>query len=227
METLTAEPEEPRARLDAAAAAHQAERTQLDERHVANEARWLVEIDRGRLGAKEAAKDYERQLKELRVQIADLQGERMESKQQLQDLRAELRTSMTGRSGETACIAAECVPQKSANSTRCANACSVTRKTTIFSSDVSVAARTVSALSPEVLCAHAAVIPTAAVNRAAVMPAALFSFGVVYWADRRHVIIIGACLTSRRPPGDWTGPRSPPRIAIRLAQQSSSAAGRE
>jgi chromosome segregation ATPase len=97
MEALTADTQDLRARHDAAAAAHQAERTQMDERHAANEARWLVEIDRGRQGAKEAARDYERQVKELRAQITQLQSQRDELKRDLQQARAELRTAVSLR----------------------------------------------------------------------------------------------------------------------------------
>lgn len=96
-EVLEAETVDLRGKRDAAAAAHQAERTHLDERYAANEARWLVEIDRGRQGAKEMAKDHERDLKELRAQITQLQSQRDELKRDLQEGRAELRTALSLR----------------------------------------------------------------------------------------------------------------------------------
>jgi chromosome segregation ATPase len=84
-------------KLEAAATAHQAERTKLDERHAVTEARWLVEIDRARQAAKEAAKVHERQGKELRAQVSQLQTEREELKKHLQEARLEIRTGMTER----------------------------------------------------------------------------------------------------------------------------------
>jgi uncharacterized coiled-coil DUF342 family protein len=57
----------------------------------------LVEIDRGRQAAKETAKDHERQLKELRAQIAQLQSQRDDLKRDLQESRTELRTAVSLR----------------------------------------------------------------------------------------------------------------------------------
>ncbi len=96
-ESVGAETRELRSKLDAATDAHQTERAKLDERHAANEARWLVEIDRGRQAAKETAKDHERQVKELRAQISQLQSQRDELKRDLQEARAELRTALSLR----------------------------------------------------------------------------------------------------------------------------------
>jgi hypothetical protein len=48
-----------REKLDAVTAAHQVERTKLEERHSAAEARWLTEVDRARQLAQEAAKEHE------------------------------------------------------------------------------------------------------------------------------------------------------------------------
>ncbi len=92
-----ADASELRRKLEAAAAAHQAERTRLDERHAANEARWLVEVDRARQGAKEAAKDHEREVRELRSQLNELQTQREELKQDLNESRAELRSALALR----------------------------------------------------------------------------------------------------------------------------------
>ena len=92
-ESLEAESATLRTKLDAATAAHQAERALLDERHAATEARWLVEIDRGRQAAKEVAKDHERQVKEWRAQLNQLQTERDQGRRELQEARSELRTA--------------------------------------------------------------------------------------------------------------------------------------
>jgi chromosome segregation ATPase len=86
-----------RTKLDAAAAVHHAERTKLEERHAAAEARWLNEVDRARQSAKETAKEQERQSKELRAQIHQLQAQGVEFKQDLQEARSELRTATTAR----------------------------------------------------------------------------------------------------------------------------------
>jgi hypothetical protein len=48
-----------REKLDAVTAARQVERTKLEERHSAAEARWLTEVDRPRQLAQEAAKEHE------------------------------------------------------------------------------------------------------------------------------------------------------------------------
>ncbi len=94
-DAVEAEARELRSKLDAATDAHQAERAKLDERHAANEARWLIEVDRARQAAKEAAKDHERQLKALRVQITQLQSQRDALRKELQVARAERRASMS------------------------------------------------------------------------------------------------------------------------------------
>jgi DNA repair exonuclease SbcCD ATPase subunit len=96
-DALDADVEELRARLDAAAADHQSEREKLGERHAANEARWLVEIDRGRQAAKETAKEHERRLKELGGQVTQIQTQRDELKRDLQEARTELRATMSAR----------------------------------------------------------------------------------------------------------------------------------
>jgi hypothetical protein len=73
------------------------ERSRQEERHAANEARWLLEIDRGRQAAKETAKDHERQIKELRVQLSQVQGQRDELKRDLSESRADLRRTESAR----------------------------------------------------------------------------------------------------------------------------------
>jgi DNA repair exonuclease SbcCD ATPase subunit len=96
-EALEAQAHELRSRLDAATDAYQTERLRLDERHAANETRWLLDIDRGRQAAKEMAKDHERQFRELRAQLSQIQSQRNELKRDLNDARADLRTAVTGR----------------------------------------------------------------------------------------------------------------------------------
>jgi chromosome segregation ATPase len=96
-DSLEADADQLRNKLEVAAVAHQAERIKLDERHAATEARWLVEIDRARQAAKEAAKEQERQSKELRAQVSQLQSEREELKKHLQEARSQVRTLMTER----------------------------------------------------------------------------------------------------------------------------------
>jgi hypothetical protein len=86
-----------RDKLEVAAAAHQAERTKLDEHQAATEARWLVELDRARQAGKEAAREQERQSKEWRAQVMQLQAEREELKKHLQEARSEVRTLMSER----------------------------------------------------------------------------------------------------------------------------------
>jgi len=86
-----------RSKFDATVAAHQMERSKLDERHAAAEARWLGEVDRARLAAKEIAKEQERQGKELRARIGRLHTQRDELKQGLQEAQSELRTARTKR----------------------------------------------------------------------------------------------------------------------------------
>ena len=54
------------AKLDEAAAAHHAERVQLQEHHTAAERHWLLEVDRSRQLATEAANRHERQVGKLR-----------------------------------------------------------------------------------------------------------------------------------------------------------------
>jgi DNA repair exonuclease SbcCD ATPase subunit len=84
-------------KLEAAAEAFQTERLRQDERHAANEARWLLEIDRGRQAAKETTKDHERQLRELRLQLSQVQGQRDELKRDLSETRADLRRTEAAR----------------------------------------------------------------------------------------------------------------------------------
>jgi hypothetical protein len=94
-EALEAQVRELHSKLDAASDAYQTERLRLDERHAANESRWLLEIDRGRQAAKDVAKDHERQSKELRGQLSQLQSQRDELKRDLQEVRADLRTAVS------------------------------------------------------------------------------------------------------------------------------------
>jgi chromosome segregation ATPase len=90
LETASAQGRE---KLEAALAAHQAERTQLQARHDAAESHWMLELDRTRHNVKETARDRERQLKELRTQIGSLHDDRDLLRQQLAEARAELKAA--------------------------------------------------------------------------------------------------------------------------------------
>jgi DNA repair exonuclease SbcCD ATPase subunit len=97
IESLEANCADARAKLDDVAAAHHAERVQLQERHAAAEQHWLLEVDRSRQLAKEAAKRHERQVGELRGQITELQSERDHFREQWVDVRSELKTAAAVR----------------------------------------------------------------------------------------------------------------------------------
>jgi hypothetical protein len=88
---------EARTQLDAVSAAHQAERAQLQEHSSAAEARWLLEVDRARQQAREAAKDHEQQTRELHRRCEALTGEREELRHKLLEARAELKTAAAVR----------------------------------------------------------------------------------------------------------------------------------
>ena len=93
-ESFEREAREVRDKLDAAVAAHRAEREKLDERYAANEARWLLEVDRVRQALKEAAQDRQRQAKEFCVQSRSLKAERDALKRKLQVARSETRDAL-------------------------------------------------------------------------------------------------------------------------------------
>jgi DNA repair exonuclease SbcCD ATPase subunit len=82
-----------RAKLEAASAAHQAERGQLQERYAAAESHWLLEVDRARQLAKAAAKDHERQCKDFRDQIGILQTDGRQLRQELREARSGLKAA--------------------------------------------------------------------------------------------------------------------------------------
>jgi hypothetical protein len=86
-----------RGKLDAVTAAHQAERVKLEERYSAAEARWLTEVDRARQLAKDAAKEHERQVKELRDRSGSVQNDRDQIRQELVEARSDLKTATAGR----------------------------------------------------------------------------------------------------------------------------------
>jgi Plasmid replication region DNA-binding N-term len=95
LDALEADGANSHAKLEAASAAHQAERGQLQERYAASESHWLLEVDRARQHAKDAAKEHEHQTKELRRRLEALTSERDELRQNLLETRAELKTSTT------------------------------------------------------------------------------------------------------------------------------------
>jgi hypothetical protein len=86
-----------RAQLDVAGTTHRAERTALEERYAAAEKRWLMEVDRARQGAKDAAKEHELIVKELRTQIGPLQTEHDHLRHELVETRAELKMAAAVR----------------------------------------------------------------------------------------------------------------------------------
>lgn len=86
-----------RGKLDAVTATHQAERVKLEERYSAAEARWLTEVDRARQLAKEADKEHERQVRELRDRVGSLQKDRDHIRQELIEARSDLKAATAVR----------------------------------------------------------------------------------------------------------------------------------
>jgi hypothetical protein len=97
VDMLEAHGADARAKLDAVIAAHQAERAQLRERYAASEARWLLEVDRARQQAREAAKEHEQQTRELRRRLEALTSESDGLRQNLLEARADLKTAAAVR----------------------------------------------------------------------------------------------------------------------------------
>lgn len=97
IETLEVKATEARAKFDAASAAHQAERARLEERQAVAESHWLREVDRARQTTKEAAKEHQNQVKELRRRVDAVQEERDELNQNLLEARADLKTAAAVR----------------------------------------------------------------------------------------------------------------------------------
>jgi chromosome segregation ATPase len=96
-EALEALSAELRSTLDSASAAYQAERTRSDERHTATEARWLNELDRARQDTKESVKERERLAKDLRARVEGLTSERDQLREDLLEVRSELRIAAAVR----------------------------------------------------------------------------------------------------------------------------------
>jgi chromosome segregation ATPase len=96
-EVLEVKANEVRGKLDAAVAAHRTERTQVEERHATAESHWLREVDRARQQTKDAAKEYQAQVKELRRRVDALQAERDELRENLLEARADLKTATAVR----------------------------------------------------------------------------------------------------------------------------------
>jgi chromosome segregation ATPase len=86
-----------REKFDAVTAAHQVERTKLEERYSAAEARWLTEVDRARQIAKEAGKEHERQIKDLRERMGSVQKDRDQIRQELIEARSDLKAATAVR----------------------------------------------------------------------------------------------------------------------------------
>ena len=93
IKVLDAEVRAARDAFDTAIAAQAAQRTQIESRYAASEARWLQEVDRARQTSKEAAKDHERVHKEQRAQISELRDVRDELKRDLKQARMDLRSA--------------------------------------------------------------------------------------------------------------------------------------
>lgn len=97
VEALEADCADTRTKLDAATAAHQAERAGLAERHASAERHWLLEVDRLRQQLKDAFREQEREMKELRRRLEATTSERDDCRQNLLDARAELKTATAVR----------------------------------------------------------------------------------------------------------------------------------
>jgi len=97
LETLEVSATEAHGKLDAASAAHHAERARLQERYATAESHWLREVDRARQHSKEAAKEHQNQVKELRRRVDTLQEERNRVRQDLLEARAECKTALAVR----------------------------------------------------------------------------------------------------------------------------------
>ena len=82
---------------EAAESAYHAERTRLEGRNAAAEARWLAEVDRARQAQKNAAREHERQLKALRGETDSLRIEREDLRRQLAEARYELKSARAMR----------------------------------------------------------------------------------------------------------------------------------
>jgi chromosome segregation ATPase len=97
IETLETFSADLRGKFDAATATYQTESGKLQEHYATAEARWMTEVDRARQGAKDAVKEYERIVKELRTQIGPLQTEHDHLLHELVETRAELKTAAAVR----------------------------------------------------------------------------------------------------------------------------------
>lgn len=86
-----------RTQLEAARAAHQVDRTRLEQQHTAAEAHWMTEVDRARQMAKEVVKEQELKVKDLHGQIGSLHAERDQLRQHLAEARSELKTATAVR----------------------------------------------------------------------------------------------------------------------------------
>jgi uncharacterized UPF0160 family protein len=97
IEALSGASEDLQRRLQAGTNAHENERRQLQEQHAAAEARWLLEFDQARQALKEAQKEHERVLGELRQQIDTLHGVRDQLRHELAETRGDLKAAAAVR----------------------------------------------------------------------------------------------------------------------------------
>ena len=93
MESAEVETQTLRGKLDAVIAAHQAERSTLDERHQSAESRWLTEVDRVR----QHAKEQDQHIKDFKREVTQLKSERDTLRQEMQGARADLKTAAAVR----------------------------------------------------------------------------------------------------------------------------------
>lgn len=97
---------------DRARASYESERAQMEERHKATEAHWLSEVDRARQAAKDAARESERLMRDLRSRLEQLAKERETLREDLLESRSQLKTAaavreqLEGRVAELAKLAA-------------------------------------------------------------------------------------------------------------------------
>lgn len=84
-------------KLDAAAAAYQGERTQLQEQHAATERHWLTELDRARQSLRDAERTHDQAIRQIRQQADGLQGERDRLREELVQARGELSSAAAVR----------------------------------------------------------------------------------------------------------------------------------
>lgn len=97
IESVEADWADCRHKLDSAAAAHQTERVQLEERYTVAERHWLHEVDRARQHAAQTADEHQKLIRELRRRVDSLTNQRDELRENLLEARSELKTATAVR----------------------------------------------------------------------------------------------------------------------------------